>query len=139
MRLAGQVFKIGRYWAIEVPILSVATQGHTKKEAFEMIADAIESLVNKKGFKIEIFPGKGSYFEVSSSSLATLTSFLLRRQRIKKGLTLMEASKRLGAKSINSYARYEQGKSVPTIEKFSQLLSALSPDHDFVLMESKST
>jgi len=138
MRLAGRVFKVSKYWAIEVPILGVVTQGHTKKEAYEMIADAIESLVNKKGFKIEVFPGKGSYFELSSRDLSTLTAFLLRRQRMKQGLTLVEVSKRLGAKSHNTYARYEQGKSIPSIEKFSKLLSALSPDNDFVLVESQS-
>jgi len=138
MRLAGQVLKVGKYWAIEVSILSVVTQGRTKKEAYEMIADAIESLVNKKGFNVEVFPGKDQYFEVSSTDLATLTAFLLRRQRMKRGLTLMEVSRRLGAKSHNTYARYEQGKSIPTIEKFSQLLSALSPGHDFVLVESQS-
>ena len=138
MRLAGRVFKVSKYWAIEVPILGVATQGHTKKEAYEMIADAIESLVNKKGFKVEVFPGKGHYFELGSPDLSTLTAFLLRRQRMKQGLTLVEVSKRLGAKSHNTYARYEQGKSIPTIEKFSKLLSALSPDNDFVLVESQS-
>jgi predicted RNase H-like HicB family nuclease len=47
-----RVFKSGRYWAIEVPILTVVSQGRTKKEAFEMIADAIETLVGKPGFKI---------------------------------------------------------------------------------------
>lgn len=138
MRLAGRVFKVGKYWAIEAPILDVVTQGHTKKEAYEMIADAIESLVNKKGFKVEVFPGKGSYFELGSPDLLTLTAFLLRRQRMKQGLTLVEVAKRLGAKSHNSYARYEQGKSIPTIEKFNKLLSALSPDNDFVLVESQS-
>ena len=138
MRLAGRMFKIGKFWAIEVPILGVTTQGHTKKEAYEMIADAIESLVNKKGFKVEVFPGKGPYFELGSPNLSTLTAFLLRRQRMKQGLTLVEVSKRLGAKSHNTYARYEQGKSIPTIEKFSKLLSALSPDNDFVLVESQS-
>jgi predicted RNase H-like HicB family nuclease len=137
MRLAGQVFKVGKFWAIEVPILSVVTQGRTKKEAYEMIADAIESLVNKKGFQIIVFPGKGHYFEVGSPDLAVLTAFLLRRQRIKQGLTLVEVAKRLGAKSHNTYARYEQGKSIPTIEKFSQLLSAVSPDNDFVLIEGQ--
>ncbi len=137
MRLAGHVLKVGKYWAIEVPILSVVTQGRTKKEAYEMIADAIESLVNKKGFKVEVFPGKDQYFEVGSTDLACFTAFLLRRQRMKQGLTLTEVSRRLGAKSHNTYARYEQGKSIPTIEKFSQLLSALSPDNDFVLVESQ--
>ncbi len=139
MRLAGRVFKVGKFWAIEVPILGVVTQGHTKKEAYEMIADAIESLVNKKGFKVEVFPGKGDYFELGSPDLSTLTAFLLRRQRMKQGLTLVEVAKRLGAKSHNTYARYEQGKSIPTIEKFSKLLSALSPDNDFVLVESQSS
>ncbi len=139
MRLAGRVFKVGKFWAIEVPILGVVTQGYTKKEAYEMIADAIESLVNKKGFEVEVFPGKGNYFELGSPDLSTLTAFLLRRQRMKQGLTLVEVAKRLGAKSHNTYARYEQGKSIPTIEKFSKLLSALSPDNDFVLVESQSS
>jgi len=139
MRLSGRVFKAGKSWAIEVPILGVVTQGYTKKEAYEMIADAIESLVNKKGFKVEIYPGKGDYFELGSSDLSTLTAFLLRRQRMKQGLTLVEVANRLGAKSHNTYARYEQGKSIPTIEKFNKLLSALSPDNDFVLIESQSS
>ena len=139
MRLSGRVFKVGKSWAIEVPILGMVTQGYTKKEAYEMIADAIESLVNKKGFKVEVYPGKGDYFELGSPDLSTLTAFLLRRQRIKQGLTLVEVANRLGSKSHNTYARYEQGKSIPTIEKFNKLLSALSPDNDFVLIESQSS
>jgi predicted RNase H-like HicB family nuclease len=137
MRLAGRVFKSGEYMAIEVPILGIVTQGRTKKEAFEMIADAIESLVNKEGFKLEVLPGRNSYFEVGSPDVAVLTAFLLRRHRIKHGLTLLDVKKRLGARSHNTYARYEQGKSVPTIEKFNQLLSAISPERDFVLTESQ--
>ena len=137
MRFAGRVIKIGRYWAIEVPILGVVTQGRTKKEAYEMVADAIESVVNKKDFKVDVHPGKGEYFEVDSQDQAAMIAFLLRRQRIKRGLSLAEVAERLGAKSLNTYARYEQGKSVPTVEKFSQLLSAISPEKDFVLVESQ--
>ncbi len=134
MRLAGRVFKRGRFWTVEVPILDIATQGHSQKEAYEMIADAIESLVNKEGFRIEVFPGKGQYFEVGATDLATLTGFLLHRQRIKQGLTLMKAAKRLGVRSHNTYARHEKGESSPSLEKLRQLLSALSPDNDFVLI-----
>jgi len=32
MRLSGRVFKSGKFWVIEVPILGVVTQGYTKKE-----------------------------------------------------------------------------------------------------------
>jgi len=137
MRFGGRIIKSGRYWAIEVPILGVVTQGRTKKEAYEMIADAIESLVNKEGFKVDVYPGKGEYFEVYSQDLAAMIAFLLRRQRVRHGLSLAEVAGRLGAKSLNTYARYEQGTSVPTVEKFSQLLSAVSPERDFVLVESR--
>lgn len=137
MRFEGRVFKSGQYWAIEVPILSVVTQGQTKKEAFEMIADAIEVLVNKPAFEVRVFPGKGEYFEVGASDEATLTAFLLRRERTKSGLTLAEVARRLGSKSLNTYARYEQGRSVPTVPKLSELLSALVSGKDFVLRESR--
>jgi hypothetical protein len=137
MRFVGRVFKVGRYWAIEVPILGVVTQGRTRKEAFEMIADAIEALVNKKGFRVEVFPGDGGYFEVGSPNVAPLTALLLRRQRLKRGLTLSDVTKRMGARSLNSYARYEQGRSVPSIERLSQLLAAVSQGSEFVLTESR--
>ena len=138
MRFAGRAFKVGRHWAIEVPIFGVVIQGHTKKEAYEMIADAIEALVNKENFKIDVHPGKGGYFEISSKDQATLTAFLLRRQRTKQGLSLAEVAKRLGARSHNAYARYEQGKSVPTIDQLNKLLSAVSPEKDFVIAESRT-
>ena len=138
MRFAGRVFKVGRYWAIEVPILGVATQGRSKREAFEMIADAIETLLNQKGFKISVFPGGGEYFEVGASDQAALTALLLRRERLKSGLSLAQVAERLGSKSVNAYARYEQGRATPTILKFSQLFAAVAPNGDFVLKESQA-
>lgn len=48
-------------WAIEVSTLGVATQGRTKRESFVVIADAIESFVNKSGFAIKAHPGKDGY------------------------------------------------------------------------------
>ena len=111
MRFAGRVFKSEkRYWAIEVPILTVVSQGRTKKEAFEMIADAIETLVDKPDFKIHLFPGKGEYFEIGASDESALTAFFLRCERAKTGLTLAEVARKMGSKSLNTYARYEQGE-----------------------------
>lgn len=137
MRFAGSVFKSGRYWAIEVPILGVVTQGPTKKGAFEMIADAIEVLVSKPGFRVHVYPGKGDYFEIGASDEAALTALLLRRERAKSGLTLSEVAGRLGARSLNTYARYEQGRAAPTVTKLSQLLSAVASKKDFVITESR--
>jgi hypothetical protein len=136
MKLSGKIHKVGKFWAIEVPILGVFTQGRTKKEAFEMIADAVESLVAKEGFRVDVFPDSDGKFEIGSDDVSALTAFLLKRQRVKRGLSLDEVAKRLGAKSVNAYARYEQGRSVPTIIKLNELLAAVSPDTDFVLTES---
>lgn len=138
MRFAGRVFRVDRYWAVEVPILEVVTQGRTKKDAFQMIADAIESLANRPGFKLKVFPGAGEYFEVGSEDFATLTALLLRRARQRAGLTLSEVASRLGVASVNAYARYEQGRSIPTVQKLSQLFAAVSSQRDFVVVESEA-
>jgi hypothetical protein len=138
MRFVGRVFKAGRHWAIEVPILGVVTQGKTRKDAFAMIADAIETLADRKGFRVEVFSGTGEYFEVGSPDVAHLTALLLRRQRVRRGLTLAQAARKLGARSLNSYARYEQGRAVPSIERLTRLLAAVTGG-EFVLTESRGT
>ncbi|MDW7761730.1 MAG: helix-turn-helix domain-containing protein [Acidobacteriota bacterium] len=138
MRFAGRVFKKGNTWAVEVPILDIVTQGKTKKDAYVMIADAIESLVNKKGFRVRVFKTEGNEFEVGASDQGALTALLLRRARQKAGLSLEEVAARLGAKSPNSYARYEQGRSVPSVGKFTELFSAVAKNREFVIMESRA-
>jgi predicted RNase H-like HicB family nuclease len=137
MRYAGRIAKVDKYWAIEVPILDVITQGRSKKEAYGMIADAIETLVNKEGFKVNVYPGEGEYFEIDSDDPTTLLALLLKRKRVKHGLTLVEASKRLGSSSHNAYARYEQGKIKPTVQMFDRLLKAVSPEKEYVIVEKE--
>jgi len=136
MRFAGRVFKVGKHWAVEVPILEVVSQGRSRKDALEMAADAVESLANRPGFKLDVYPGSGEYFEVGSEDPGTLTALLLRRARQRAGLSLAEVADRLGVASINAYARYEQGRSIPTVQKLSQLFAAVSPRRDFVIVES---
>ncbi len=137
MRFSGRVFKIDNFYAIEIPILDITTQGHTKREAYDMMKDAVESLINTDGFIAEIHSGKGEYFELGANDDGMLGAFLLRRLRHRSGLSLEAVTKRLGAKSLNSYARYEQGKSVPTIETLGKLIEAVTPKHDFVITESQ--
>jgi transcriptional regulator with XRE-family HTH domain len=47
-------------------------------------------------------------------------------------------ARRLGARSHNTYARYEQGRATPTVVKLMQLLEAVSGERDFVLVESRA-
>ncbi|MBI9085752.1 MAG: helix-turn-helix transcriptional regulator [Desulfobacterales bacterium] len=112
------------------------TQGRTKKEAYEMVADMLETMVNQDGFKIEVYKGLNNTFEVGSLEPKNLVSLLLQRKREMSGLSLAQVANRMGASSRNAYARYEQGRSVPSVEKLNQLLQAVCPNTDIVITES---
>jgi len=137
MRFEGKIRKDGRFWLIEVPLLNLMTQGRSRKEAFDMIRDAIESLVNREGFEVTVYPGRKDVFEVGSSDSVQMVALLLRRQREARGLPLSEVSRRLNQSSPNAYARYEQGKSVPSVEKLRELMSAVNPGKSLVVRESR--
>lgn len=138
MRIGGRIIKSGGFWAVDVPLLDVATQGRTRAEAFLMIADAVEMLVRRKGFRLRIFPGRGGNFEIGSADEGALIALVLKRIRAKAGLSLAEAASRLGSQSPNSYARYEQGRSAPSVRKLSQLYAAVERNKDLVLTESRA-
>ena len=101
-----------------------------------MVRDLVETLANRPGFSVEVHVGSHEGFEVSSTDTRGMVSLLLRRQRQRSGLSLAEAAHRLGVKSRNAYARYEQGRAAPTVEKLNDLLRAVSPDQDFVVHAS---
>ena len=139
MRLFGRLYEDGAFWLAEIPLLDAMTQGRSRREALEMARDLVESLANRPGFSATIHGGQGDAFEVGSTDVRGMVGLVLRRQRQRSGLTLAEAAERLGSKSRNAYARYEQGASVPTVEKLSQLIAAVSPEGDFVLHRSVAT
>jgi hypothetical protein len=136
MRFSGKIYKDDKFWLAEVPILDLITQGRTKKEAYEMVADMLETLVNKDGFKIEVYKGKKDSFEVGSSEAKHMVRLLLQRKRAISGLSLSQVANQLGMKSRNTYARYEHGYSVPSVEKLDELMRAVCPQTDIVINES---
>jgi predicted RNase H-like HicB family nuclease len=130
MRFEGRVWKDRRsgYWLIEVPLLDIMTQATSKKSAYWMIADAIKVLIGRKDFKVDVRPSAGSSFTIGANQEGTLFALMLKRQREAHNLTLLEMAHRLDSKSPNAYARYEQGRSIPTIEKLNQLMKAINPE-----------
>ena len=132
MRFSGKIRKDGRFWLVEIPAFDAFTQGHTKREAFEMAGDLIETMAGTRGFHVTVYPTDGQTFEIGANRVGVLLALLLRRQRERQGLTLAEAAGRLGQRSKNAYARYEQGRTMPTVEKLEQLLKAIAPDQRIV-------
>jgi hypothetical protein len=136
MRFQGKLYKDGKFWLVEVPVFAAMTQGRTRKEALAMIADWFVTMIDRSGFAVTVHEGKQGNFEISTSDTKAMVGLLLRRQRQLHGLSLTDAAERLGAKSRNAYARYEQGSSMPTVEKLDKLLHAVSGGRDFVLSPS---
>jgi len=133
MELEGKVWKEGKEpgWLVEVPYLNVMTQGTSRKNALFMIEDAITLLLEDAfegiTFKVQISDYGDGLFGLSCNDDRLLLALALRRQREMNKVTVREAAKRLGSSSPNAYARYEQGRIRPTIQKYEQLLHAVNP------------
>lgn len=136
MRFQGRLERDGRWWLAEVPVFDAMTQGRTRKEALEMIANWFESIVDRRGFTVQVHTTGREDFEVGSEDTRSMISLLLRRQRQKSGLSLAQVAQRLDAKSRNAYARYERGVSAPTVEKLDELLRAIAPEREIVVRQS---
>jgi hypothetical protein len=136
MRFEGKLIRDGRFWLAEIPLLDAMTQGHTRKEALEMIGDWLETMIDRQGFCASVHPRGSLEFEVSGNDAGAMTALLLRRRREASGASLREMATRLGESSRNAYARYERGDAVPTLAKLDALLKAASPGGDFVIRES---
>lgn len=126
MYFIGKQWKDGRHWLISVPSLDVMTQAKTKRDAFRMLKNAIKLLVNKKGFHVQIHPQRDDFFIVEGHPAKDWVALMLKRQRVKNNISLDELSRRLGVKSINAYAQYEQGKNLPSLTKIQEFLSAMN-------------
>ena len=50
MRFEGRLTRDGRWWLAEVPLLDAMTQGRTRREAFEVIKDWLETAINREDF-----------------------------------------------------------------------------------------
>ncbi len=132
MRFEGRVWKDNDHWLIEVPALHAITQGTSEQDAYEMMQDLVETMADTEGFEATVFPQAAGQLELGANDVKVLVALLLRRQRETRGITLAEAAAKLHQKSRNAYARYEQGKAVPTIEKLDELLQAIAPDQQLV-------
>jgi hypothetical protein len=133
MRFQGRLQRDGRHWLAEVPVFDAMTQGRTRTEALDMIADWFVTMVGGPRFDVRVVNASGANFEIAAADTRPMISLLLRRQRQKSGLSLAAVAERLGAKSRNAYARYEQGTTAPTVEKLAELLQAIAPDREILV------
>lgn len=136
MELEGKVWRDSESqgWLVEISFLDVMTQGKTRKEALEMIQDAVMELLKDsyaeflgKSFQLTVTLYEDGVIGMGATDDKLLFALGLKRQRLRSGSTIRDVSKRLKAKSPNAYARYERAQTRPSIEKYAELLHAANP------------
>jgi len=133
MKIEGRLQKIGKFWAVEIPLLLIHTQGRSKKDALEMAEDAVETIIDRKGFRAKVSLVDDARFVVGTNDDQALFAMILRQQRGAKSLSIREVAARLGSRSPTAYARYESGGTTLSIDKFTEILQAIDADAEPVL------
>lgn len=132
MVITGEITKEGTTYAAMVEPLAAYAEGRSRSAACEALAEAIRELAAGfgplQGFRVEVRDDGEETLYVTASDPARLVSMLLRRQRDLHGLSLADVAGKLGTKSRNSYAQYEQGQRAPSSAVLQQLLDAVAPE-----------
>lgn len=123
MILEATIQKSGKWWAVSIPALQAFTQGRTRAEALENAASVVDDLADRKlGTKARF---DGETILIQADDTAGLVALVLRQRRSIAGLTLKQMASRLGGTSPNTYARYEQGRAMPSVAVLDRLLRAV--------------
>jgi predicted RNase H-like HicB family nuclease/DNA-binding XRE family transcriptional regulator len=136
--LIGHISKQGRWWVAECEIVGAFTQGRSRREAMENLAEVIELRVDRHGFEARVSElekeARNSFAVfVEPSEPVWLAAAVLKYQRARHRLSLADVAKTLGVASRNAYASYEQGAREPALGKFRELLAAVAPDMTLIL------
>lgn len=129
MKIVGTIWKSeeDKNWLVEINALDLMTQATKKKDIPAMVKDAVELLADDSSFSVKATVVENFIF-LDANDIKKLIALILKRQRQKNHLNLEEVASHLRARSINEYAQYEQGKHLPSFEKFEQLLKAINPE-----------
>jgi hypothetical protein len=135
MMITGRLWKEGTWWLAESAIADVCTQGRSRRDVVRMLADAFETLIDRPSCKVTITDEGRADGDVTieANEPAVLAAFVLQRLRQSSGKSLSEVARTMGRASKNAFARYEQGRAVPTIEMFDHLLRAVSSDTTLII------
>ena len=100
MELEGKVWKDPKnsWWLVEVSFLDIMTQGKSRKEALEMIKDAVfeilkdsyQNLMDKK-FQLTVNLYEDGVIGLGASDEKLLFALGLKRQRLKSGSSIRDA------------------------------------------------
>lgn len=133
LQLRGWIKKSGNWWAIGCNDIAVYTQGTTRKDAGEMLCDAICELADDPEFPVEVdIPARAEEITIGFPDAKRAIAFLLQRQRMFGKKRLADVAK-IAGKSVSGIKQFESGRHDPGISKAIELFEALGYDAELVL------
>ncbi len=136
MLIEGNIWQEDKHWVAAVPMLDALTQGSTRKQALTMIEDLLRVMAKEEinqRIRFKVVHDKAGHFTVKPSKIDYVPALILKRMRLKNEQTIQSVVDRLGEKSKNAYAAYEQGRHIPGLFKLQTLLHAIHPRTEMVL------
>lgn len=134
VKFEGRVSREGKWWAVGVPALDVWTQGKSKAEAYAMIKEAVELSLDKP-IEVEVLPMDDELFVLRAKdgkNDKALVALMLKNHRANSKLSQEQLAKRLRVEK-GTYAQYEQARSLPSVDKIEQFISAMGGREHVVL------
>jgi DNA-binding XRE family transcriptional regulator len=135
--LLGRISKAeGKLWLAECEALDGLTQGRSRKDACVMLADLVDTMVGRSGFKAtatEIGPlNDGFAVIVDANDRSLLAAEVVKQQRYKHRRSAESVAKAIGV-SNRSYAQYERGQKQLSLERLGEILDEVAPELAFTL------
>lgn len=115
------------FWAECIELPGCVTEANSREELYENMQDALNTYLEEPADSKYIAPlpkkpkkGSRNIVEVPVDPSIAFP-FLIRRQRLKEGLTQQQVAKLLGMKGLFSYQRLER-RCNPTLEQITKLI-----------------
>ncbi|HSD90942.1 MAG TPA: type II toxin-antitoxin system HicB family antitoxin [Kofleriaceae bacterium] len=146
MQVVGTLEREDDVWVANLDVIGVFAGGSTIDEALAQAVSLIELRATRDGRSLDGFtpvatvvaaPDGTQQIVVRSNQPTRLAFIVLRHQRELRRMTLADVADKLGASSRNAYARYEQGASIPSVDKFVEILEVLLPEFGVTLGERR--
>lgn len=130
MHIDAQLIPEGKGYAIFFPSLDIATQARNDREVEAMASSCLNDLMDRDLGVTVRRDGLALRLHLSNIRGALALLVLCRRQML--GMTQAQLAAKIGAKSATAVARYEQGKTSPSLEVLEKLLAAVGAEIDFL-------
>ena len=138
MMIPGTLTKVRGGWVAACHALGAYSEGKTRAEAAEMLANAVLCVVDRDDLEVTVtetgkIDGTTVGVSIDSKTPGVLVAYMLLVQRELAGLSLAEVARRVGDVNASACAAYEQGKREPSISTLQKIMAVVAPKLGFIV------